>query len=295
MNNKHFFPSSRSSATPYTNCDTLMQNHFNGVTAAATTVTDPEKDPEPDWIVKKQRFSDIYKNLNGGVKNVEKCDENLHHKSNDEDKMENVNAIHENHDELIMKSNNNNTKVLNNNNNEAINLSVSPKSASTCVSDDDNNEELLNGHISEDSSDNHNKISHKSENSPSTALMYKLNHAKKHTSSKRVKEIELDDDCDMKNDIINTNNSYKSHKISYISQKDNVNNINNDHIVNKGSSDDNSLTTTRHVNSCEDSVIDNHEQQYSQHNNIINNNHHSSSKKGKFCMLFFRFFCILLY
>lgn len=257
----------------------MMQNHFNG-----GAVADPDKDPEPDWIVKKQRFTDIYKNLNGEVKNVEKCDKkDINHKSNDEDKMENVNDV-ENHDELIMKSNNNNTKVLNNNNNnnEAINLSVSPKSASTCMSDDDNEE--LNGNISDDSSDN-NKKSHKNENSPSTALMYKLNHTKKHANNKRVKEIELDDDCDMKNDIINTNNNYnsKSHKIPYISQKDNANNINNDHIGNKGSSsvcDENSVTT-RHVNSSEDSVIDNHEQ-YNQHNNIINNNHHSSCKKGKF-------------
>lgn len=268
-----------------------MQNHFNGVAGAAAA-----NDPEPDWLVKKQKFTDIYKNLNG-VKNVETtptCNVTDNNKNNDEDKMENVNDTE---NELIMKSNNNNTKVLNNNNNnnEAINLSVSPKSASTYMSDDDGE---INGNISDDSgnSDN-NKKSKKNESSPSTALMYKLNHTKKHVNSKRIKEIELDDDCDMKNDIINANksNSFNKsqliNKISYISQKDNT------HDDHRGSSseENNCAATTRNVNSSEDSVIDNHEQ-YNQHNNIINNNHHHhhSSKKGKFCVFLLCIFVLVV-
>lgn len=225
-------------------------------------------------------YANNTKDLNGVKNDVEICDKN-DDKNNDENKMES-NVIDT---EIIMKSNNNNTKVLNNNNhNEAINLSVSPKSASSPYMSDNNDELSENNNHSSDDNNHVNKI----KKSPSNALMYKLNHTKK--SSKRIKEIELQDededldDCDMKNDIITNNNYNKSqlNKLSYISQnKDNTNDL----ISHSGGSEESS--GIRHTSVDE---IETHENYNNQQNNNINNNNNNNNhrnKKGKSCFVCF--------
>uniref|UniRef100_A0A336LS34 CSON002455 protein n=1 Tax=Culicoides sonorensis TaxID=179676 RepID=A0A336LS34_CULSO len=281
------------------NTESLL-NHFNGIVQSVyETPKGVDSDPtpsDPDWILKKkQKFDDILrekykkKNLNG-LKHEDKSD---NFGGNDEDKMENLTInekTNDNNDELIMKSNNNNTKVLNNNNNkiinEAINLSVSPKSATTSSFMSD--EEELNGNQSDNNDyennddqikvkNNNNK--YKNESSPSTALMYKLkNHNKNKKKLKISKEIENNENCEeidlndedeinniSNNNQLNNNNS----KLSYISQKDS-NTINNNISNSKNNSEEN---CSRNVNNSED----NHEQ----FNNNINNHHKTSHHNKK--------------